>query len=95
MTGQEWDALRQAELQGIDPKGLVPLDTIQIDTGLPVEERLQRFLAQVKNPYCFLCGDTPVKLRFAADGEPLETILRRYFSDLKQEGPNDFESVDR
>ena len=32
-------------------------------------------MEQVKNPYCFRCGDTAVKLEFADNGPPLQDIM--------------------
>lgn len=34
----------------------------------------------------FFCGKTPVELRFAAEGEPLAVLLKRYF--LSRQGKN-------
>lgn len=35
------------------------------------------------NPYCFRCGDTPVRVRFVAEERTLKESLRSYFSSLK------------
>ena len=38
---------------------------------------------QMKDPHCFLCGNIPVKISFASDGEELEDVLKKYFMALK------------
>jgi len=63
---------------------LVNVERVNIDTALPNPQRMQHFLAQVKNPYCFLCGETPVKICFSADGKSLNTKLKNYFIALKK-----------
>jgi len=82
MTETERKTLQNAPLRKIAP--LRQLDEVHIDRTLPQAERLEQFCAQIGNPYCFLCGGTPVKLRFAEDGEPLESILLRYFTNQKR-----------
>lgn len=36
-----------------------------------------------ETPYCFRVGDTPVRVSFQPDGEPLERKLKAYFLGLK------------
>lgn len=36
------------------------------------------------NPYCFVCGKTPVQLCFKPDGAELGSLLKSYFIGLKQ-----------
>ena len=51
---------------------LVNIETVHIDPDLPPAERLLNYLEQIKNPYCFRCGDTAVRISFAADGDNLQ-----------------------
>ena len=44
---------------------LVDIRDIEIDTSLPVEERIKSYIQQVKNPYCFRVGDVKVRVAFA------------------------------
>lgn len=37
-------------------------------------------------PVCFVCGDTPVRLRFAPDGPPPAEALGAYLMHLKGAG---------
>lgn len=46
-------------------------------------QRLERYLSQVGNPYCFRVGKTPVRISFKPRGEPLEDKIRAYFLGLK------------
>lgn len=75
--------LGRVEIAGIDREGLVELQDVQIDRALPDLLRMETYLERIQNPYCFLCGKTPVKLSFAAEGDELAEILKRYFIALK------------
>lgn len=44
---------------------------------------VERNLRTLINPYCFRCGDTPVRVRFVAEERTLKELLRSYFSSLK------------
>lgn len=62
---------------------LVDIETIHIDPDLPPVERLLNYLEQIKNPYCFLCGKTAVRICFSADGDSLQNILKKHFISVK------------
>jgi len=66
-----------------DRAGLVDIRSVRVDPGLPAALRAERYLAQIKNPYCFLCGEAVVRLRFAEDGGDLRAHLKNYFVSCK------------
>ena len=43
------------------------------------------YLELVKNPYYFMCGKTPVNVRFLSNGIELGEKLKLYFLGLKRE----------
>ena len=45
------DRYRATDLMTCDPGGLADLRDVQIDTSLPVRERMVSYLGQVGNPY--------------------------------------------
>ena len=63
-----------------DKNALVNINEIKIDTALPIAQRFEDFLHAVQNPYCFLCDETPVILRFAEDGKPLDELICNHFA---------------
>lgn len=75
--------MRQMDISNIDPATLVEAGNIFIDPDLPQSEKIERYLAQIRNPYCFLSGDTPVRVRFMNPDKPLSQSLISYFSHLK------------
>ena len=63
---------------------LVDIQSVRIDTALPPAERVQDYIAKIKNPYHFLHGDSAVHITFAPDGPDLKTRLKSYFIACKQ-----------
>ena len=43
---------------------LVDIRDVKLDSSLGQAERIQSFLQQIKNPYCFRVGDVVVNLMF-------------------------------
>lgn len=78
------DTMSRINLEEIDKSGLINIQEVKIDTSLPAPVRMLRYLEQIKNPYCFLCGETPVKICFSSGGSELGGLLKRHFIDLKR-----------
>ena len=83
LTSKQLEEMSQTEIDKIDKNTLVDIQSVKIDTSLPAAERMRNYLAQIKNPYCFKCGDTPVKICFKDDGKELKNVLENYFLRLK------------
>ena len=82
MTLAELDAMRNAT--EINRASLVDIRTIRIDKNLPAAERMEQYLEQIRNPYCFLCGESVVRLRFNEDAGDLKSHLKNYFVSCKK-----------
>jgi len=44
---------------------LVDIRDISVDKNLSREERIAEYVRQIKNPYCFRCGNFTVRAQFA------------------------------
>lgn len=73
---------KTTELQ-IAKDELVDINTVHINSDLPVKERISDFLGQIKNPYRYIDGDTVVTIRFSNQGT-FESRLLQYLTE-KQE----------
>ena len=82
MTLAALDAMRNAT--GTDRSQLVDIHTVKLDKNLPAAQRAEQYLEQIRNPYCFLCGESVVRLRFSDDGGDLESHLKNYFISCKK-----------
>lgn len=55
---------------------LVDIRAVSVSKELPKEERIAEFVRQIKNPYCFRCGDFTIRASFASDGVTIEERLQ-------------------
>lgn len=75
--------MQEIEITDINQTTLVNIENIEIDDSLSADEKLESYMEQIKNPYCFVCGDTPVRIRFVAPEKSLSQSLGDYFMSLK------------
>jgi len=80
---KQLDEMSRMEIDKIDRNTLVDINGVSIDADLPISERMQSYIEQIKNPYCFLCGDTPVRVCFSSGGQDLNIKIKSYFTGLK------------
>ena len=79
MTVEEMKAV---DIRTVDRETLVDIRDVKIDRLLPLEERVRSFVEQIKNPYCFRCGDTVVKTSFLDTDVTLEDCVESYLRNL-------------
>lgn len=84
MTIAELDQMNQTDIKKIDREKLVDIQTIKIDPLQSAAQRMESYLKQIKNPYCFLCGDTAVRVRFEQNGTDLTHRLKNYYISMKK-----------
>lgn len=83
LSSTQLAAMRELEIAKIDRASLIDINNVKIDTSLLAEQRMESFFTQIRNPYCFLCGDTPVRVRFVTQKKTLAQSLGDYFISLK------------
>lgn len=76
--------MRKHSIKEVDVDDLVDIRGVSVDTSLPPEERMMNYLDQIKNPYCFRCGDAVVSVLFSTGGNSLDVLLKNYFEGLKR-----------
>lgn len=84
ITVLDLERLCEVEIENLELSTLINVEQVVIDQNLPVTERMMEYLEKVKNPYCFLCGETPVKICFMENEIKLEKKLKEYFLSLKR-----------
>lgn len=68
LSGSDIQSMKSVDIKSVDKNTLVDLNTVQIDTSKPVQERIHSFLQQIQNPYCFRIGDVAVKVNYSPGG---------------------------
>lgn len=80
LSAKDYLAMKSIDVKSVDKTTLVDLKTVQIDSSKPVQERVQCFLQQIHNPYCFRIGDVAVKVNYQTNGpsfqKNFEDVLR-------------------
>ncbi len=72
------DEMKNIDVRTVDPETLVDVTQIQIDESLSKEERVEDFIRQVRNPYCFKVGNMVVKNVYSEDGVTLAERFKQF-----------------
>jgi hypothetical protein len=75
MTVEE---MKNVDVRTVSRDDLVDIRDVHIDRSLPKEERIRSFVQQIRNPYCFKCGNVVVKTSFADTDVTLEERMEHY-----------------
>ncbi|HIT89131.1 MAG TPA: hypothetical protein IAC41_01750 [Candidatus Merdenecus merdavium] len=84
ITSRQLDAMSEQSIETLEKEELVDISTINIRKDLTHENKILDFLGQIRNPYCFRCGDVPVRVCFSKSGTNLETALQELFIRTRQ-----------
>lgn len=72
MNVQNYDDMKNVDIRTVDKSKLVNIDEVKIDINDNPEKKIQDYIRQVKNPYCFLCNGYAVKISFADNNRTIE-----------------------
>lgn len=67
------------DVRSIDRTKLRDINSVVIDPKLPKAEKIQSFVSQIGNPYCYMDGDVVVSISYADTEVSLEDRLKSYF----------------
>lgn len=74
------ETMKAIDIKTVDKASLVDLNSVVIDESKSVSERVESFLQQIRNPYCFRIGNVAVKVNYKSDGptfqKSFEELLR-------------------
>ena len=74
--------MKNVDIRTVDREALVDITEVQIDGKMPQKQRFDSFLRQIKNPYCYRCGNVVVKISFSDTDATLEDRLEQYLRSL-------------
>lgn len=72
------DEMKAVDIRTVNRADLVDIRDVEIDRSLSKEDRIRSFISQIKNPYCFKCGDIIVKTSFIDTDVTLEERMEHY-----------------
>lgn len=56
--------MRDVDVTTVDPQTLIDIREIKVDGNLNPRKRKEKFIQQIRNPYCYRYGDYIVKIGF-------------------------------
>jgi len=74
--------MSQTRIKDVTPELLHDVLEVKI-SGESASQRLENYIAQIGNPYCFRVGKTPVRISFKSCEETLDKKIKSYFLGLK------------
>ena len=69
---------RDVDIRTVDRNTLVDINDVNINKKLPREQRLEDYVRQIGNPYCYKCGEAIVKISFSETTATLEDRIENY-----------------
>jgi len=84
ITNKQLEDMGKQNIETLNQNELADISAIHIRQDLPHDKKILDFLEQIKNPYCFLCRDVPVRICFTDNGPELGGVLQNYFIRIKQ-----------
>lgn len=84
ITDEELDAMAAVDVRTVDINTLTDIRDINIDTKLPVEEKLASFAKQTNNIYVHRMGDYVVKVKFQKEGPSIDDKMEEYLRHLAE-----------
>ena len=59
-----------------NPDTLVDINDISVNKDSPKPEHIKEYIRQIKNPYCFKCGNFVVTAKYSDKGLSIEDCLQ-------------------
>lgn len=84
ISHEKLDEYKKKDLSEINKEELKDIKSVVLNPADPLEKRIESFIDQIGNPYCFLCGDVVVRLCFDDGGKTLDEKLKAYLMRLRQ-----------
>jgi hypothetical protein len=85
-TKQELEQMKSMDIREVDIESLTDIRDIHIDENLPVEERWEDFIRQVKNPYMVRMGDYVIKLCYSDGEATINDRMKEYIARMVEVG---------
>lgn len=77
-TPQELEAMKQVDVRTVNPATLRDIRDVKVNPNLPKAQRIQDYIRQIGNPYCYRHGKYVVKISFTDTNVTLEERMLDY-----------------
>jgi len=76
------DAMQSVDIRTVDPSTLEDIRDVTIEPSLPFAEKAITYLNQIKNAYCFKCGDVIIKVIHAETTTTIDDCMEGFYRSL-------------
>jgi hypothetical protein len=81
-TSRELKAMANIDISTVNAQELVDIKDVHIEKHQSKEEKIKSFIDQVKNPYCYKCGNMVVKVSYDKNKLTMQEKMKHYLSEL-------------
>ena len=75
----DFDAMRRVDIRSVDPASLADIRDIDIKPDLPFVQKAVDYIMQIRNAYCFRCGDVTVKINHPKTTTTINDCMEGFF----------------
>lgn len=76
--------MANADIRKMDYDELTDLSKIEIDSNLPVKDRVKQFVEKVGNPYCYISHGVKIKFSFSGEKSLIDCLASCITACLQQ-----------
>lgn len=84
LTAEDLQRMQEVDIRTVNIEELTDLKDINIDTKLPVKEKLRSFAEQSSNLYIHRVGNFVVKVSFQKEGPTINDKMKEYIRRLAE-----------
>lgn len=84
LTAEDLQRMQEVDVRTVNIEDLTDLKDINIDTKLPVKEKLRSFAEQSSNLYIHRVGNFVVKVSFQKEGPTINDKMKEYIRRLTE-----------
>ena len=81
-TSRELKSMANIDISKVNKQDLIDIKDVYIEKQKSKEEKIKSFINQVKNPYCYRCGDIVVKVSYGVGVATMQEKMENYLSSL-------------
>lgn len=82
MRVQDLIKMKNTDIRTVKRDELVDINSVKINVNQEPEQKIREYVKQIKNPYCFLCGDYVVKLEYSQEDRTIEDCFVKMVESL-------------
>lgn len=81
-TNRQLKVMANIDVSKVNKQDLIDIKDVYIKRQQSKEEKIKSFIKQVKNPYCYRCGNVVVKVSYEVDVATMQEKMENYLSSL-------------